>query len=91
MPVTIKLPTPLRRHAQQARKVEVAAETVGCALGRLVDQYPAMRPALYAEGGELKPFVRVFVGAQDIADLQGEGTPLAEGDVISIIPPVAGA
>lgn len=91
MPVTIKLPTPLRRHAQQARKIELEATTVGSALAELVGQYPAMRASLYAESGELKPFVRIFVGTHDIADLEGEQTPLAQGDVISIIPPVAGA
>lgn len=91
MPITIKLPTPLRRHADQAKTVEVAATTVGAALAHLAAQYPAMQGALFTEDGGVKPFVRVFVDGKDIADLQGTETPVGEGAVISIVPPVAGA
>ncbi|NPV47517.1 MAG: molybdopterin synthase sulfur carrier subunit [Armatimonadetes bacterium] len=91
MPVTVKLPTPLRRHADGAKSAEVQADTVGAALEALVSAYPAIADALFAAPGELKPFVRVFVGERDIADAQGLATPLAADDVISIVPPVAGA
>ena len=91
MPITIKLPTPLRRHADQTKTVELCAATVGEALGQLTAQYPAMQDALFAESGEVKPFVRVFVDGKDIADLEGLATPVGEGAVISIVPPVAGA
>ena len=91
MPVVIKLPTPLRRHADQARSVEVAASNVGQALQALVQTYPKMGSAIFAESGEVKPFVRVFVEGRDIADLQGGDTAVQDGDVISIVPPVAGA
>jgi len=86
MPVTIKLPTPLRRHSGQAKIVEVAAATTGDALAQLVAKYPAMQGALFAEGGAIKPFVRVFVDGKDIADLQGVETPVGETAVISIVP-----
>ena len=91
MPVTIKLPTPLRRHSGQVKHIDVAATTAGEALAQLVAQFPAMQGALFADGGEIKPFVRVFVDGRDIADLQGAETPTADGAVISIVPPVAGA
>lgn len=88
---TIKLPTPLRRHANQAKTVAVDATTVAEALAALVATYPAIEPSLFAGPGALKPFVRFFVGEQDIADAQGLDTPLAAADVLSIVPPVAGA
>jgi molybdopterin converting factor small subunit len=91
MAVTIKLPTPFRRHADGARTAVLEAATVGAALAALVESHPAMRPALYADDGELKRVVRIFVGEDDIRSLQGTGTPLADGAVISIIPPIAGA
>jgi molybdopterin synthase sulfur carrier subunit len=91
MAVTIKLPTPLRRHADQAKLVEVTAATVEDALGQLTGRYPAMRESIYKADGQVKPFVRVFVGGTDIADLAGLKTALQDGDEISIIPPVAGA
>ena len=88
---TIKLPTPLRRHAGQAKTVAVEAGTVAAALAALVAAHPALAPSLFAEPGALKPFVRVFVGETDIADAQGLDTPLTGDDVLSIVPPVAGA
>jgi molybdopterin converting factor small subunit len=91
MPITIKLPTPLRRHAEQAKNLEVCAATVGDALAQLTATYPAMQAALFGGSGDIKPFVRVFVDGKDIADLDGPATTLAEGSVISIVPPVAGA
>lgn len=90
MPITIKLPTPLRRHTNQTKLVEVEAATVGDALARLVELYPAMQDALFADG-QLKSFMRVYAGAQEIGQLQGLDTPLQSGDTISILPPVAGA
>lgn len=91
MPVNVKLPTPLRRHADGAKSAEVQADTVGEALKALVTAYPAMTDALFASPDALKPFVRVFVGERDIADAAGLATPLNPGDIISIVPPVAGA
>jgi molybdopterin converting factor small subunit len=88
---TIKLPTPLRRHTNQVKTVTVEASTVGEALAALIATYPAIEPSLFAAPGELKPFVRVFVGERDIADAAGLDTPLAGEDVLSIVPPVAGA
>lgn len=91
MEVTIKLPTPLRRHANQNKTAVVAANTVGEALTQLVAAHPAMNDALFTPAGELKSFVRVFVGSRDIADLQGLDTSLTAEDIVSILPPVAGA
>lgn len=91
MPATIRLPTPLRRHAGQAKTVEVNADSVGAALAQLVQAYPAMKGSIYDGAGELKRFVRVFVGDRDVADVAGMQTGLGDGDVVSIVPPVAGA
>jgi molybdopterin converting factor small subunit len=91
MPVTIKLPTPLRRHAGQVKTAQVAPGTIQAALDELCGTYPDMRGAIFGADGQIKPFVRVFVGAKDIADLSGPQTAVADGDVISIVPPIAGA
>lgn len=91
MPVTIKLPTPLRRHAGQAKTAEVAPGTIRSALDEICATYPDMRGAIFGADGQIKPFVRVFVGTRDIADLDGPETAVADGDVVSIVPPIAGA
>lgn len=90
MPVSIKLPTPLRRHADGAKTLEIEASSVGQALDALTSRYPALRQAMFEED-KLKAFVRVFVNSGDIADREGLQTPLQPGDTISILPPIAGA
>lgn len=91
MSITIKLPTPLRRFTQQQKTAEVAAGTVAQALQQLVERYPDMSRVLYGEGAELKSFIRVFLNDRDIQSAQGEQTALADGDVLTIFPPIAGA
>lgn len=88
---TIKLPTPLRRFTNQQKSLEVAAATVGEALEGLMAQFPDTRRVLFAEGGNLKSFIRIFVGDQDIEGLQGLDTPLQPDAVIAVFPPIAGA
>ena len=91
MPVTIKLPTPLRRHCAQSKTFSTPASDVREALGRLIEAYPPVQASLFDEAGALKSFVRVFVDGTDIDDLEGLATPLQDGSVVSIVPPVAGA
>jgi len=88
---TIKLPTPLRRFTDQRKSLQVNAATVGEALAALTQQFPDMHGVLFAAGGDLKSFIRVFVGDQDIQGLQGLQTPVAADAVVSIFPPIAGA
>lgn len=91
MPVTIKLPTPLRRHTGLEKTFTTPAGSVESALGGLVEAYPAVKGSLFDETGKLKPFVRVFVDERDINDLDGLATPVEDGAVVAIVPPVAGA
>ena len=90
MEVKVYLPTPLRQYAGGKEYVVVSASTVGEALQKLIEQYQALRKHLYGETGKLRSFVNVFVNDEDIRHLQGEETPLKEGDTIYIIPAIAG-
>jgi len=91
MSVVVKIPTPLRKFAAGQRRVEVPAGTVGAVLSALVTGSPELADRLYAGDGLLKPTVRVFVGETDIEALGGLAADAADGAVVSIIPPVAGA
>lgn len=86
----IYLPTPLRRHVGGQAKVTVAAGTVGEALAALQAQYPALRPQLSEESGEIRTFINVFVNGTEIRHLQGGATQVGDDDEISIIPAMAG-
>ena len=88
--VKIVIPTPLRQYVGNRDAVELAANDVRGALGALVGRYDQLRRHLYTEEGRLRNFVNVYVNEEDIRYLQKEGTPLRDGDTISIVPSIAG-
>lgn len=87
---TLRIPTPLRTYAAGESEIVVRGETVGEALSDLVTRYPDLRPHLFNGEGELRPFVNLFLGDQNVRDLQGVQTPLKAEDRLLIIPSIAG-
>jgi MoaD family protein len=88
--VTIRIPTPLRSATDGQSAVEVEADTVSEALRALVDEYPDLADNLYNEDDELRQFVNVYVGDEDVRFGDGVETTLEAGDEISIVPSIAG-
>jgi molybdopterin converting factor small subunit len=88
--VKIRIPTPLRSYTQGADEVEVEAGDVAQALGALGSAHEGLLARVLAPEGGLRSFVNIFVGSRDIRSLAGLETPLADGDVLAIIPAVAG-
>lgn len=86
---TIKIPTPLRAYTGGNAEIEVKGETVGAILASLTPQYPDLRPHLF-NGEELRNFVNVFVGEEDIRYRDGLDTSIEPGDKLRIIPSIAG-
>lgn len=89
MPV-LRIPTPLRAYTSGQSEVNVNGASIAEALTDLTAQYPAIKPHLFNEGGDLRPFVNLFVGEKNIRDLQGVDTPINEGDRVMLIPSIAG-
>lgn len=90
MATTITIPTALRQYAGGKANVVLEAATVGDLLRGLIEQHPALGQHIFGEGGKLRSFVNVYVGDEDIRYLQGEATPLRDGETVSIIPAIAG-
>jgi molybdopterin converting factor small subunit len=90
MPVDVKLPTMLRAQADGQGTVAVEGETVGAVFTALVERYPGLRDNLLDAAGGLHKFVNVYKDDDDIRYLDGLDTKLASGDVLSILPAVAG-
>ena len=87
---TLRIPTPLRPYAEGQSEVNVQGANVGEALDDLVSQFPSLKKHLFSETDELRPFVNLFLGDEDVRHLQGVETPLKEGDKLMIIPSIAG-
>ena len=86
---TIKIPTPLRAYTDGYSEVKVNGETVGAALADLLTQHPDLRTHLY-NGNQLRNFVNIFIGEEDIRYRDGLETPLDVGENLRIVPTIAG-
>jgi len=86
----VLIPTPLRPYTGQQDAVELEGGTVGEILSALTTRYADLRRHLYADDGKLRHFVNVYVNDDDIRYLEREATALKSGDVVSIVPSVAG-
>ena len=90
MAVEVRLPTLLRAHADGAATVSAEGATVGEVFADLVARYPGMAGNLVDDQGGLHKFVNVYRNDDDIRYLDQLDTKVADGDVISVLPAVAG-
>src|SRR5579859_793315 len=90
MPVKVIIPTPLRVFAAKKDSAEFPAKTVGEALGKLTVEFGDLRKHLFTDEGKLRSFVNVYLNDEDIRYLGKEDTPTKDGDVVSIVPSIAG-
>jgi sulfur-carrier protein len=90
MPVEVRLPTLLRPHADGAASVKAEGATVGEVFAELVERFPGLSGQLVDDGGSLHKFVNVYRNDDDIRYLDQLDTKLTDGDVVSILPAVAG-
>ena len=88
--IIINIPTPLRAYTEKLSKVEVSAGNVQEALQALMTQYPRLSKHLQNDKGELRSFINIYLGDEDIRYLEKEQTVLQSGDELSIIPSIAG-
>ena len=86
----LKIPTPLRSYTNGQAEVTVGGGNVAEAMHHLVEQYPTLKPHLYNGDGRLRPFVNLFLGENNVNDLQGLDTPLDEQARLILIPSIAG-
>ena len=90
MSVTIIIPTPLRQFAGGKSEIEVEAKTAGEALDKLTTEFADLKKHLCNDSGALRNFVNVYVGDEDIRDLDGLKTEVKDGGEIMIVPSIAG-
>ena len=90
MAVTVRIPTQLRTLSGGASEVQVDAGTVADALKALDAAHNGFAERLFDDSGSLRRFVNVFVADEDIRFLDGVNTAVTEGQVVSIVPAVAG-
>ena len=87
---TIRIPTPLRKFTEGRDQVQVGGANVREILDNLEGAHAGIGERIRDDKGEVRRFVNIFVGDEDIRFLDGLDTKVADSDEISIIPAIAG-
>jgi molybdopterin/thiamine biosynthesis adenylyltransferase/rhodanese-related sulfurtransferase/molybdopterin converting factor small subunit len=90
MSVTVSIPTPLRSFTAGQDSIELAGATVGQVLDGLMATHAGLRRHLLQDDGRLRNFVNLYLNETDIRHLESTATPVHPGDVLTIVPSIAG-
>jgi molybdopterin synthase sulfur carrier subunit len=86
----VRIPTPLRKLTDGASEVTVDGADLRTVVTNLDAAHPGFGDRVLDDSGELRRFVNVFVRDEDVRFQDGLDTKLDDGDVVSIVPAVAG-
>jgi sulfur-carrier protein len=90
MTVTVHIPTALRRHTADTAKFSCAASNLDDLFTQLDTKFPALKPHLRDDAGQLRRFLNVYVNEEDIRFLGGNGYVFKDGDEVLLVPSIAG-
>jgi sulfur-carrier protein len=90
MSVSVRIPTILRSYTGGAAQVSAQTGTLREIITGLDADYPGLGGRILDEAGQLRRFINVYVGEQDVRFAQGLDTPVPTGGQVSVIPAVAG-
>jgi molybdopterin converting factor small subunit len=90
MSVSVRIPTILRTYTGGESEVAASGDTLAAVLDDLDSNYSGIKGRIVDEQGELRRFVNVYVGNDDVRFLESLETQTPEGTQISVIPAVAG-
>ena len=88
--VSVRVPMPLRSLTGGADEVEAEGSTVGEVLEALGRRHAGLPERILDVDGGVRRFINIYLGEVNIRERGGLGAPVQEGDVLSIIPAVAG-
>jgi molybdopterin converting factor small subunit len=90
MTVSVRVPTILRTYTSGESEVTASGTTLSEVLDDLDSNYSGIKGRILDDNGELRRFVNVYVGNDDVRFLDNLATPTPDGTQISVIPAVAG-
>jgi sulfur-carrier protein len=86
----VRVPAMLRPTVGGERVVAAEGATLRDLIENVDERHPGFAGQLLEPDGAQRRFVNIYVNDEDVRYLKGLDTPVEEGDVISILPAVAG-
>jgi MoaD family protein len=90
MAIEVRIPTILRSYTGGEKAVEGKGDTLGDVIGDLDVRHGGLAGRIIGGDGSLNRFVNVYLNDEDVRFLGGIETPVSDGDVVTILPAVAG-
>ena len=90
MPISVRIPTPLRKFTGGAESVTASGGTVAAVVQDIEGRHPGLKERICDDAGKVRRFVNLYVNGEDIRFLSSLDTPVKEGDEVTILPAVAG-
>ena len=90
MAIEVRVPSIMRKLVNGAKTVQANGATVVRVLDDLEVRHPGFKERILNTDGGLNQFVAVYVNDEDIRFLKELSTSVKDGDVITILPAVAG-
>ncbi|MGH8555216.1 MAG: MoaD/ThiS family protein, partial [Gammaproteobacteria bacterium] len=79
--VIVRIPMPLRSLTAGAEELAVEGATVGQALACLGATYPGVLARILTPEGQIRSFVNIYLGQENVHAIEGLDTALPEGGV----------
>ena len=87
---TVRIPPVLRASVGGEREVKADGSSVGEVLRSLTDAHPDTSAQIFGPEGDLNRYVNVYLNDEDVRVLDGLETGVGGGDVLVILPAMAG-
>jgi molybdopterin converting factor small subunit len=88
--VDVKIPTVLRKHTDGAATVQADGANLREVIDAVEAKHAGFREQVVGADGALHRFINVYINDEDVRYLDGLATVVADGDVVAILPAVAG-
>lgn len=90
MAVEVRVPTILRKHTGGSKSVDAAGASVREVVDSLDAAHPGLREAILTSDGQIHRFINIYLNDEDVRFTGALDTAVSDGDVLSILPAVAG-
>jgi molybdopterin synthase sulfur carrier subunit len=90
MSIKVQIPSALRRHTDGVGQLDCSAANLNDLFSTLDEKFPALKPHLRDESGQVRRFLNIYVNEEDIRFLGGNSYAFQDGDEVLLVPSIAG-
>jgi molybdopterin converting factor small subunit len=88
--IQVRVTAVLQKLTGGQKSVEASGATVAAVLADIDSRFPGFKGQMYGGDGKLHRFVNIYLNDEDIRYTGGPDTPVKAGDVLDILPALAG-